>query len=114
MKTTILHNPRCSKSRETLQLLKDKGEDIEVIKYLDDVPTREELENILSLLNINPIELVRTKEAIWKDNYKDKVLSDSQVIDAMLKNPRLIERPIVIKGNKASIGRPPTKILDIL
>lgn len=114
MKTTILHNPRCSKSRETLQLLKDKGEDIEVIKYLDDVPTREELENILSLLNINPIELVRTKEAIWKDNYKDKVLSDSQVIDAMLKNPRLIERPIVIKGNKASIGRPPQNVLDIL
>lgn len=114
MKTTILHNPRCSKSRETLQLLKDKGEDIEVIKYLDDVPTREELENILSLLNINPIELVRTKEAIWKDNYKDKVLSDSQVIDAMLKNPRLIERPIVIKNNKAIIGRPPQNVLDIL
>ncbi len=114
MKTTILHNPRCSKSRETLQLLKDKGEDIEVIKYLDDVPTREELENILSLLNINPIELVRTKEAIWKDNYKDKVLSDSEVIDAMLKNPRLIERPIVIKNNKAIIGRPPQNVLDIL
>ena len=114
MKTTILHNPRCSKSRETLQLLEEKGEDILVVKYLDDVPTREELENILSLLNISPIDLVRTKEAIWKEKYKDSALSDSEVIDAMLENPKLIERPIVIKNNKAAIGRPPKQVLDIL
>lgn len=114
MKTTILHNPRCSKSRETLQLLEEKGEDILVVKYLDDVPTRAELENILALLKLKPIDLVRTKEAIWKEKYKDSDLSDSEVIDAMLENPKLIERPIVIKNNKAAIGRPPKQVLDIL
>ena len=114
MKTTILHNPRCSKSRETLQLLEEKGEEIEIVRYLEDTPTREELENILSLLKIKPIELVRTKEAIWKEKYKDKDLSDKEVLDAMLENPRLIERPIVIKNNKAAIGRPPKQVLDIL
>src|SRR5699024_12693717 len=77
-------------------------------------PTREELENILSLLKIKPIELVRTKEAIWKEKYKDKDLSDKEVIETMLENPRLIERPIVIKNNKAAIGRPPKQVLDIL
>lgn len=114
MKTTILHNPRCSKSRETLQLLEEQGEEIEIVKYLDDTPTREELENILKLLKIKPIALVRTKEAIWKENYKDKDLSDKEVIEAMLEHPRLIERPIVIKNNKAAIGRPPKQVLDIL
>lgn len=114
MKTTILHNPRCSKSRETLQLLEEKGEDILVVKYLDQVPTRAELENILALLKLKPIDLVRTKEAIWKEKYKDSALSDSEVIDAMLENPKLIERPIVIKNNKAAIGRPPQQVLDIL
>lgn len=114
MKTTILHNPRCSKSRETLKLLEEKGEEIEIIRYLEDTPTREELENILNLLKIKPIELVRTKEAIWKEKYKDKDLSDKEVLDAMLENPRLIERPIVIKNNKAAIGRPPKQVLDIL
>lgn len=114
MKTTILHNPRCSKSRETLQLLEENGEEIEIIRYLEDTPTREELENILNLLKIKPIELVRTKEAIWKENYKDKTLTDEEVVQAMLENPRLIERPIVIKNNKAAIGRPPKQVLDIL
>src|SRR5699024_1841205 len=114
MKTTILHNPRCSKSRETLKLLEEKGEEIEIIRYLEDTPTREELENILKLLKIKPIALVRTKEAIWKENYKDKDLSDKEVIETMLEHPRLIERPIVIKNNKAAIGRPPKQVLDIL
>lgn len=114
MKTTILHNPRCSKSRETLKLLEEKGEDIKIVKYLDDVPTRAELENILALLKIKPIDLVRTKEAIWKEKYKDSNLSDNDVIDAMLENPKLIERPIVIKGNRAAIGRPVQQVLDIL
>lgn len=114
MKTTILHNPRCSKSRETLQLLEENGEEIQIVKYLEDTPTHEELENILKLLKIKPIELVRTKEAIWKENYKDKELSDKEIIEAMLKNPRLMERPIVIKNNKAAIGRPPQQVLDIL
>lgn len=114
MKTIILHNPHCSKSRETLQLLEEQGEDIEIVKYLDDVPSRESLENILSLLKVKPIELVRTNETIWKENYKSKDLSDEEVINAMLEHPRLIERPIVIKNNQAAIGRPPRLILDIL
>lgn|SRR5699024_1917828 len=114
MKTTILHNPRCSKSRETLKLLEENGEKIEIIRYLEDTPTHEELENILSLLKIKPIDLVRTKETIWKENYKDKTLTDEEVLQAMLDNPRLIERPIVIKNNKAAIGRPPKQVLDIL
>lgn len=114
MKTTILHNPRCSKSRETLQLLEESGEEIQIVKYLEDTPTREELENILKLLKVQPIELVRTKEVIWKENYMDKELSDNELIEAMLENPRLIERPIVIKNNRAAIGRPPQKVLDIL
>lgn len=114
MQTIILHNPRCSKSREALKLLEEQGEDIEIIKYLDDVPSRESLENILSLLKVKPIELVRTNETIWKERYKDATLSDNEVIEAMLENPILIERPIVIKGNQAAIGRPPRLILDIL
>lgn len=114
MKTTILHNPRCSKSRETLQLLEENGEEIRIVKYLEDTPTQGQLENILKLLNIKPIELVRTKETIWREIFKDKELSDKEIIEAMLENPRLIERPIVIKNNKAAIGRPPQQVLDIL
>lgn len=114
MKTIIFHNPRCSKSREALELLENREENIKVIKYLEAIPTRAELENILSLLNIKPIDLVRKKEAIWIEKYKNQQLSDSQIVDAMLENPRLIERPIVIKGNKAAIGRPIENIVDIL
>lgn len=112
--TTIYHNPRCSKSRETLQLLEDHGESPEVIKYLDSPPTKEELHKIIKLLGIKPIDLVRTKEAEWKDNYQNQELSDDEIIEAMSKHPRLIERPIVVKGNKAAIGRPPEKVLEIL
>lgn len=114
MKTTIFHNPRCSKSRETLSLLEEIGENIEVIKYLEDTPSKEDLKKIIDLLGILPIELVRTKETVWIENYKDKELSDKEIIEAMLENPRLIERPIVIKNNKAIIGRPPQQVLDIL
>lgn len=114
MKTTILHNPRCSKSRETLRLLEERGEDINLIKYLEDTPKREDLEKILELLNIKPIELVRTKETLWREKYKGKQLSDTQIIEAMLENPILIERPIVIKCNKAAIGRPIERVIDIL
>lgn len=114
MKTTILHNPRCSKSREALALLEESGEEFEVIKYLENTPSKEELDKIIQMLGIPPIELVRTKEAIWKEKYKDKTLNDNQIIEAMIDNPRLIERPIVIKDNKAAIGRPIEKIINIL
>lgn len=114
MKTTIFHNPRCSKSRETLSLLEEIGENIEVIKYLEDTPSKEDLKKIIDLLGILPIELVRTKETVWIENYKNKELSAEEVIQAMVENPQLMERPIVIKNNKAAIGRPPYLVLDIL
>lgn len=110
----IYHNPRCSKSRETLQILEEKNEMFEVIKYLENPVSAEELQEIIKKLQLSPIDLVRTKEKEWKENFQGKELSDKDIIDAMVKFPRLIERPIVIKGNKAVIGRPPQKILEIL
>ena len=111
---TILHNPRCSKSREGLSLLENSGKDFEVIRYLDEPISEENLKNIISLLGITPIELVRKNEAIWKSDFKGKTLSDAQIIKAMVANPKLIERPIVINGKKAVIGRPSQNILDII
>jgi len=110
----IYHNNRCSKSRCGLQILEDSGKEFQVVKYLEDIPTREELKSIIKLLGISPIDLVRKNEAIWKEHYKGKNLTDNEIIDAMASNPKLIERPIVINGNKAVIGRPPESILDIL
>jgi len=110
----IYHNPRCSKSREGLQILENEGKNFEVIKYLETIPSQKELTRIVSLLGIAPIDLVRKNEAIWKSDFKGKTLSDSQIIDAMIAHPKLIERPIVINDNKAIIGRPPSAILDII
>ena len=112
--TTIYHNPRCSKSREALQLLEESGETIEVVKYLENPPTRQELRQLIELLGIRPIELVRVQEDEWKQNFKGKELTDDEIIDAMVEFPKLIERPIAIKGTHAVIGRPPSKVLDIL
>lgn len=103
----IYHNPRCSKSRQGLQLIKDAGIEPEIIEYLKQPLTEAELKEIISLLGIRPIELVRKNEAIWKQEFKGKELSDQQVIEAMVSNPKLIERPIAIKDGKAVIGRPP-------
>ena len=110
----IYHNNRCSKSRCGVEILENSGKDFEIVKYLDNIPSEKELTEIISLLNISPIDLVRKGEKIWKENYKGKELSDSQVIKAMVENPKLIERPIVINGNKAVIGRPPESILEII
>jgi arsenate reductase len=110
----IYHNNRCSKSRCGLQLLEDSGKEFEVVKYLENTPTIEELKDIINLLGISPMDLVRKNEAIWKEHYKDKQLTDNEVIEAMVQNPKLIERPIVINGNKAVIGRPPETILSII
>ena len=112
--TTLYHNPRCSKSRQALQLLEKEGETIEIIKYLENAPTHQELKQVTELLGIEPIELVRTQETLWKENYKGKNLSNAEIIDAVIQNPKLIERPIAIKGTHAVIGRPPEKVLDIL
>lgn len=110
----IYHNNRCSKSRLGLGVLEKSGKEFEIVKYLEDVPSKEELQDIINLLGIKPIELVRKNEAIWKQNFKGKNLSDSEIITAMINNPKLIERPIVINGNKAVIGRPTESILDII
>jgi len=109
----IYHNPRCSKSRQGLAILEEKKVAVEVIKYLDNPPSREELIAILGKLAIKPIQLIRKGEAIWKENYKGKDLTDTQIIDAMLANPKLIERPIIISGDKAVIGRPPEEIMKL-
>lgn len=110
----IYHNPRCTKSREGLAILTESGKEFEVIKYLQDIPSKKELKEIIDILGIRPIELVRTNEAVWKENYKDKELTDDQLLLAMVENPRLIERPIVIHDKKGVIGRPPQKIKDLL
>lgn len=110
----IFHNNRCSKSRCGLEILENSGKEFEVVKYLEDIPTETELKAIINLLNITPIQLVRKNEKVWKEEFKGKELSDAQVIKAMVDNPKLIERPIVINGNKAVIGRPPESILEII
>src|SRR5690606_22586902 len=99
MAIKILHNPRCSKSRETLALLKEKGEDLVVVEYLKDTPTAAELVEIISMLKITPRDLMRKKEAPYKElGLDDPSLTDEQLISAMVANPVLIERPIVING----------------
>lgn len=111
---TIYHNPRCRKSRDTLNLLQEKGEQTEIVEYLKTNPTKEQLTDILGMLGIKPLELIRKGERIFKEEFKGKDLSDKEWIDAMVTNPILIERPIVVKDGKAAIGRPPEKVLDIL
>ena len=110
----ILHNPRCRKSREGLALLEAEGQDFMVIKYLEDKLTVKNLTTIVSKLDISPIDLVRKNEAIWKSEFKGKDLNDAKIIEAMVANPKLIERPIVINKNKAVIGRPLDAIKTIL
>jgi arsenate reductase len=110
----IYHNPRCRKSREGLTILENSGKEFQIIKYLEEVPSEDTLKEIISLLGISPIQLVRKTEQIWKENYKGKELSDIEIIKAMIENPKLIERPIVIHKNKAVIGRPPENIISII
>ncbi len=110
----IYHNPRCGKSRDTLNILLDKGIEVEVVEYLKDVPTKAELQSLINKLGISAEDLVRKNEAIYKELYKGKSMSESEWIDAMIAEPKLIERPIVVKDDQAVIGRPPEKVLEIL
>lgn len=110
----IYHNPRCKKSREGLQILEDSGQEFEVIKYLVEVPTQQELKKLLQKLGYQASELVRTNEKVWKENYKGKELTEEEVIEAMVNHPKLIERPIVETSEKAIVGRPPEKIKELL
>ncbi len=111
---TIWHNPRCSKSRDAAKLLEAKGIDAKVVKYLDTPPSREELVEMLKMLGISARELMRTKEAIYKELHLKDEDNEDKLIDAMVANPRLIERPIVIKDGKAAIGRPIENIEALL
>jgi arsenate reductase len=115
MTVKIYHNPRCGKSRQTLQLLKEQGIEPEIIEYLKTPPTAQELDNILQKLDMEPRELMRKKEAEYKANGLDDASLDRQaLIQAMVSHPILIERPVVIAGGKAAIGRPPEDVLAIL
>ncbi|MEJ1222068.1 arsenate reductase (glutaredoxin) [Sediminicola sp. 1XM1-17] len=110
----IYHNPRCRKSREALELLKESGKEYEVVKYLEEIPTKEELREVLNCLSLKAENLVRKNEPIWKEKFKGKLLSEEDIINAMIAYPKLIERPIVIEGGKAIIGRPPERVQEML
>jgi arsenate reductase len=110
---TIYHNPRCSKSRQTLQLIEQANAEVTVVDYLKSPLTADEIKHILCLLKAKPIEIMRTKEAEFTSLNLQQA-DDDTLIDAMVKNPKLIERPIVVKGDKACIGRPPENVLALL
>lgn len=110
----IYHNPRCTKSRQTLELLKKKGVQPQVILYLDDPLDEATLKKLIGYLKIEPIDLVRKSEPVFKEKFKGKKKTDLQWIKAMVKYPKLIERPIVVKGRKAVLGRPPENVLELL
>ena len=110
----IYHNPRCSKSRQTLQLINDSGKKIEIIEYLIEPPTFEELKSIIEQLGITPEELLRKNESIFKEQFKGKPYSDDEWIQIMIEHPKLIERPIVMEGKKAVLGRPPENVRGLL
>ena len=110
----IYHNPRCGKSRQGLAILQDAQVEIEIINYLKNPISFEELSDIIVKLDIPAIDLVRKNEAIWKENFKNKAMNQKEVIEAMIAFPKLIERPIVVDGNSAVIGRPPENIKELL
>jgi arsenate reductase len=110
----IYHNARCSKSRSACELIAAQGIEAEIIDYLKTPPNKEELRALLKKLGMKPAELVRRGEQAFKENYAGKTLSDEQWIDALVAHPILIERPIVVRGDKAVIGRPPEKVLELL
>jgi len=110
----IYHNNRCSKSRQCLAFLEETNQEFEVINYLETPPSEAELKEIISMLGIKPLQLVRKGEAIWKDQFKGKEMSDAEIITAMVSHPKLIERPIVVTNGKAAIARPLENVQKIL
>ena len=114
MSVTIYHNPRCSKSRQTLTLLQDQGVDPEVVEYLKTPLSQAAVKKIVRQLNISAADLVRKKEKLFKELCPDGELTDAQAIRLLAEHPRLMERPVVVAGNAAAIGRPPENVLDLL
>ena len=114
-KPVMYHNPRCSKSRETLQILNDHEIEPDIVDYLDEPPSAEELKRVIGLLGVTARDLLRTTEQVYKDaDLDDDSLSDDEIIDAICEYPALLQRPIVIFGDRAVIGRPPTRVLEII
>jgi arsenate reductase (glutaredoxin) len=111
---TIYHNPACTKSRETLALIRSRGHEPRVVEYLKTPPSEAELSAIVRKLGIKPLELVRRNEQVFKDKYAGKTLADKEWIKAMIANPILIQRPIVVRGDEAAIGRPPEDVERLL
>ena len=109
----IYHNPRCRKSREALHYLEDSGRDFEVVLYLKESISISELSDLLVKLDMSPIDLVRKEESLWKIQFRDKNLSDVALIALMIQEPRLIQRPIIVSGNKAIVARPPETIKQL-
>ena len=110
----IYHNSRCRKSREALEILRTKNIEFEIIEYLKDNLTKNQLKDLIKKLGIKPINLVRKNEEIWKENFKNKKLTSDEIIQILSDNPKLIERPIVELNDKAIIGRPPENIINLL
>jgi|SRR5690554_503261 len=110
----IYHNPRCSKSRTTLEILQEKGAEVEVVKYLESTPSVSELKEILRKLGMKAEDIIRKGEKEYKENFKGASLTEDEWIQAMVQYPKLIERPIVVKGDNAVIGRPPENVLKLL
>jgi arsenate reductase len=110
----IYHNPRCSKSRQTLNIIKEAGKDVEVIEYLKNIPTEAELYEVYHKLNLPIDYLIRKGEDIYKTEYKDKNLTEAEWIKALIKHPNMLERPIVVKDNEAILGRPPENVNKLL
>lgn len=110
----ILHNPRCGKSRNCLAILDKNNVDYQIIKYLENPLTKEEIVDLFKKLSIKPLEIVRQKEEIWIEQFKNKALNDEKIIDALVQFPILIERPIIIDGNKAIIAREEEKIIAFI
>ena len=110
----IYHNPRCSKSRETLSILEENGITPDIIMYLNDTPNKEQLQGLLNKLDMQPSQILRKGEKVYKENFKGKEISEAEWLDILVANPILIERPIVVKGDKAVLGRPPENVLDLL
>ena len=111
---TLFHNPRCSKSRQALALLQERGLGPEIVEYLKTPPTRAELKALLQKLGLKPEQVVRTGEEIYREKYRGRQLNDEQWLDALAEHPILLERPIVVRGGRAVLGRPPEKVLEIL
>jgi arsenate reductase len=114
MMMKIYHNPRCRKSREVLSILKDHGINPEIIEYLKTPPTVGELKNMLDKMNMKPGQILRTGEKVFKENFKGKDLTEEEWLKVLVENPILIERPIVVYGEKVVLGRPPEKVKEIL